>query len=80
MAVQVFRHRQLKDAFYETFRSSGPLEEVGFRPWHNVRATSLQGIVGLSNLHASSTAAFGMGFGCQKTGDLTQQRERVPEN
>ena len=46
MAVPAFRHRQLTDAFYETIRSSGSPEEVEFRPWHKVRATSLRGIVG----------------------------------
>ena len=63
MVVQGFRHRRLTDAFYETLLSSGPPEEVDFRPWHTVRATSLQGIVGLSNLHTSS---FGVGLGRQK--------------
>jgi len=56
MAVQGFHHQRLTDAFYETIPSSEPLEEAGFRPGHTVRATSLLGIVGPSNLHASSSA------------------------
>jgi hypothetical protein len=59
MAVQEFRHRRLMDAFYEAFPSSGPLEEVEFHPLRNVRETSLQAIVGQSNLRASSTAFAG---------------------
>ncbi len=76
MAVQVFRHQLLTDAFYETIRSSEPLEGVGCRLWHTVRATSLRGTVGQSNLHTTLfNDGLGNGIRASKIGDLTQQWE-----
>ena len=69
MALQAFRHRQLTDAFYERLRFSEPLAEVELPLWHNVRATSLPGFVRQSNLHTSSTTAFGTGIRASKIED-----------